>query len=66
MAKSYHLKEIIDGEIEKSAGKPIVSSAKDEMKAQPFKHSSADQFIDELKLWKAALKIETFAPGHSN
>ena len=66
MAKSYRLKEIIDWEIKKSTGKSNARLKKGEVKAKPFKHSSATRFFDELKLWKTALQIETLSADDSN
>jgi hypothetical protein len=65
MAKSYHLKEIIEFEISETAGNSKARPAKNETPARPLTCLPAAQFLDELKLWKRALQIEKSAPGYA-
>jgi hypothetical protein len=58
MAKSYHLKKIIDSEIGHTGARLLGNHRRNEDEARPSQHLSVDKFIDELTLWKAALQIE--------
>jgi hypothetical protein len=66
MAKSYQLKEIIGCETGNADMKSFGSQGGDEVEAKTSKFSSGAKFLDELKLWKIAMQIETFAPDRSN
>jgi len=64
MAKSFHLKEIIDYEEAHPDIRPLGSWGKKEAEAKASGFSPGNKFLDELKLWKTALQIETFVPEH--
>jgi hypothetical protein len=65
MAKSYQLREIINSETDNPSMKSSGNKGRD-IEAKTSKFTAGTKFLDELRLWKIATRIETFGLDHSN